>query len=76
MLSLVGDAAHAIVPFFGQGLNASMQDVTVLMETIDRIGEEKGWKTIFEEFEKVRSPDAFSIADMALENYIEMSRYC
>ena len=66
---LIGDAAHAVVPFFGQGMNASFEDCTVLNKMI---GNSNDWKKLFESFSKKRKIDGDAIADMALENYIEM----
>ena len=67
---LLGDAAHAIVPFFGQGMNAAFEDCSVLLNCIDETGPE--WRAVFEAFQARRKPDADAIADMALENFIEM----
>jgi kynurenine 3-monooxygenase len=67
---LIGDAAHAIVPFFGQGMNCAFEDCTALLELLDRHGSE--WATIFSEFEGLRKADTDAIADLALENFIEM----
>ncbi len=67
---LLGDAAHAIVPFFGQGMNCAFEDCTVFLELLDRHGPD--WKKLFQEFEQARKPNTDSIADMALENFIEM----
>ena len=66
---IVGDAAHAIVPFYGQGMNAGMEDIEVLMEMYDSIGE---LKPAMEKYGTERPPDAHAIADLALYNYIEM----
>ncbi len=67
---LMGDAAHAVVPFYGQGMNASFEDVTVLDGIID---EHNGnWETIFKEYQKARKEDADAIGDLAEENYYEM----
>ena len=68
--ALIGDAAHAIVPFFGQGMNAGFEDCSVLNGLIDAYGED--WKTILHEFEQMRKPDADAIADLALNNFVEM----
>jgi kynurenine 3-monooxygenase len=71
---LVGDAAHAIVPFHGQGMNAAFEDCAVLDELIGRHLSERGhdWPAIFAAFEAERAPNALAIAEMALENYREM----
>ena len=67
---LIGDAAHAVVPFFGQGMNASFEDCTVLMDCVD--SGDDNWLNIFSSYNKMRKPDADAIAQMAIENYIEM----
>jgi kynurenine 3-monooxygenase len=66
---LIGDAAHAIVPFFGQGMNAGFEDCTVLMEILDRVPD---WSGAFAELSEARKPDADAIAELALENFVEM----
>jgi len=66
---LLGDAAHAIVPFHGQGMNCAFEDCVVFDELLD---EHDDWETLFAEFERRRRPDAEAIARMALENYVEM----
>lgn len=64
---LLGDAAHAIVPFFGQGMNAGFEDVTLLA------GQLTGdWPRDFARFAEARKPDADAIADLAIENFVEM----
>jgi kynurenine 3-monooxygenase len=67
---LLGDSAHAIVPFFGQGINCGFEDCTWLAALLDRLGPQ--WPTIFVEFEKVRKKNTDAIADMAIENFTEM----
>src|SRR6185369_13471415 len=67
---LLGDAAHAIVPFFGQGLNCAFEDVTVLLDLMDRTGLD--CEKVFTEFERARKPNTDAIADLAIENFIEM----
>ncbi len=69
-IALLGDSAHAIVPFFGQGMNAGFEDATVLAGLIDEHGPE--WETVLAKFQEARKPNADAIADMALENYTEM----
>ena len=66
---LLGDAAHAIVPFHGQGMNAAFEDCVAFDELLDT---HHDWATLFAEFERRRRPNADAIAQMALENYIEM----
>ena len=65
---LVGDAAHAIVPFHGQGMNCAFEDCIEL----DNLMQNKPLKEAFRQFESHRRPNAQAIANMALENYIEM----
>jgi kynurenine 3-monooxygenase len=71
---LVGDAAHAIVPFHGQGMNAAFEDCVALDDLIGEHGTADGhdWPAIFAAFEAARAPNARAIAEMALENYREM----
>ena len=66
---LMGDAAHAIVPFHGQGMNAAFEDCLAFDELAAR---NHDWQRLFAEFDRVRRPNAEAIAQMALENYIEM----
>jgi kynurenine 3-monooxygenase len=66
---LLGDAAHAIVPFHGQGMNAAFEDCVVLDELI---GREPDWQACFAAFERARRANTAAIAQMALENYVEM----
>jgi kynurenine 3-monooxygenase len=67
---LLGDAAHAIVPFFGQGMNCAFEDCTVFLELLDRLGPD--WLQLFHEFEHARKINTDAIADLALENFVEM----
>lgn len=67
---LIGDAAHAIVPFYGQGMNAGFEDCSVLEELMETYGED--WETILAQFEQKRKPNADAVADLALNNFIEM----
>ena len=66
---LLGDAAHAIVPFHGQGMNAAFEDCRVLGSLLDR---HTDWESLFGELERRRRPNTEAIATMALENYTEM----
>jgi kynurenine 3-monooxygenase len=66
---LLGDAAHAIVPFHGQGMNAAFEDCAVLDALL---GQHADWQTLFAQFERMRRENTAAIAQMALENYGEM----
>ena len=67
---LLGDAAHSIVPFFGQGLNAGFEDCRVLAETIDQV--DGDWARALPLFETARKENTDAIATLALENFVEM----
>jgi kynurenine 3-monooxygenase len=67
---LLGDAAHAIVPFFGQGINCGFEDCTCLIELLDQHGAD--WSQVFAAFETERKVNTDAIADMAIENFVEM----
>jgi kynurenine 3-monooxygenase len=67
---LLGDSAHAIVPFFGQGLNCGFEDCTSLLDLLGRYGAD--WPRVFTEFEQERKVNTDAIADMAIENFTEM----
>ncbi|MGL4598616.1 MAG: FAD-dependent oxidoreductase [Bacteroidia bacterium] len=69
-LALIGDAAHAIVPFYGQGMNCGFEDCVVLNELMEANGDD--WKTIFSQYESLRKPDGDAIADLAIANFVEM----
>ncbi len=66
---LLGDAAHAIVPFFGQGMNCGFEDCVVLDEVLSRT---RDLGAAFADFARLRKPNADAIADMAVENFVEM----
>lgn len=68
--ALIGDAAHAIVPFFGQGMNCGFEDCSVLNSLLDEYNED--WKKVLSEFQRLRKPDADAIADLAVNNFTEM----
>lgn len=73
-LALIGDAAHAITPFFGQGCNCGFEDVAVfngLLTKAKKSGK-VDMKKVFEEYSRVRKPNGDAIANMALENFTEM----
>ena len=67
---LLGDSCHAIVPFYGQGMNASFEDVYVLDRVLHQF--EGDWSRVFSEFQKQRKTDTDAIADLAIDNYFEM----
>lgn len=69
-VALMGDAAHAVVPFFGQGMNCGMEDCFYLMSYIEKYGDD--WEKVFSEYDRNQRPNGNAIADMALENFIEM----
>ena len=67
---LIGDSSHAIVPFYGQGMNASFEDVFVLDEILNQdLGD---WETVFKTYQKARKKDTDAIADLAIDNFHEM----
>ncbi|HEX9979509.1 MAG TPA: NAD(P)/FAD-dependent oxidoreductase [Flavobacterium sp.] len=70
-VALIGDACHAIVPFYGQGMNAGFEDISVLNELIGEFGDD--WKTIFTQYQKSRKPNADAIAELSYRNFMEMS---
>jgi kynurenine 3-monooxygenase len=67
---LIGDAAHAIVPFFGQGMNCGFEDVFELDQLLEGVGD--NWDATLDKFQYQRKPNGDAIADLALYNYIEM----
>ena len=70
-VALVGDAAHAVVPFYGQGMNAGFEDISVLNHLMEELGDD--WEAIFERYQKERKPNADAIAELSYRNFIEMS---
>ncbi len=69
-VALIGDAAHAIVPFYGQGMNCGFEDCVVLDELITK--HKENWEAIFPEYQTLRKPDGDAIADLAIANFVEM----
>lgn len=69
--ALIGDAAHAIVPFFGQGMNCGFEDCVVLNSLLDKYND--NWNLVLPEYQELRKPDADAIADLAINNFYEMS---
>ena len=74
---LMGDAAHAIVPFYGQGMNASFEDVVVFDEILEKYNSENkiNWEVVFKEYESLRKKDTDAIADLAVDNFHEMKEH-
>jgi kynurenine 3-monooxygenase len=68
---LLGDAAHAMVPFLGQGMNAGFEDCTVLDSLMERHGED--WSTVLREYERLRKPDCDAVTEMSLRNFTELT---
>ena len=70
-VGLIGDAAHAIVPFYGQGMNSGFEDCAALNALIGKLG--KDWDAIFPAYENSRKPNADAIAELSKRNFVEMS---
>lgn len=70
-VALIGDACHAIVPFYGQGMNVGFEDVTVLDQLMNELGDD--WATIFSNYQQMRKPNADAIAELSFRNFMEMS---
>lgn len=70
-VALVGDSAHAIVPFFGQGMNAGFEDIGELYRLMQTHGDD--WETILKTYQEVRKPNADAIAELSYRNFVEMS---
>ncbi|HSI71391.1 MAG TPA: NAD(P)/FAD-dependent oxidoreductase [Gillisia sp.] len=70
-VALVGDSAHAIVPFYGQGMNAGFEDISVLDDLMEKYGDD--WEKIFQQYQDLRKPNADAIAELSYRNFIEMS---
>ena len=67
---IMGDASHAIVPFYGQGMNASFEDVRVFDDLLNEYGDD--WNNVFNKFQNQRVDNANAIADLAIDNFYEM----
>jgi kynurenine 3-monooxygenase len=72
-VALMGDAAHATVPFYGQGMNAGFEDCTVLFNLMKKHNE--NWEEIFKEYSRERKPDGDALQDLSLDNYYVMRDY-
>ena len=77
---IMGDAAHAIVPFYGQGMNASFEDVVVFDNILDKLkvvseDTQINWNEVFAAYESARKRDTDAIADLAVDNFHEMKEH-
>lgn len=70
-VALVGDSAHAVVPFYGQGMNAGFEDIYCLNNMIEKFGDD--WEAVFSTYQKERKPNADAIAELSYRNFMEMS---
>ena len=70
-VALIGDACHAIVPFYGHGMNAGFEDITVLNQMMQKYGDD--WTQIFTAYQESRKPNADAIAELSYRNFMEMS---
>jgi len=68
--ALMGDACHAIVPFFGQGMNAGFEDISIFSACLDQHVDD--WEAVFSAYQEARKVNTDAIADMSLQNYFEM----
>lgn len=68
--ALIGDAAHAIVPFYGQGMNAGFEDCRILDELLERFSDD--WDAALAEYQRIRKPAGDAVAQLALDNFVEM----
>jgi len=71
--ALMGDAAHATVPFYGQGMNCGFEDCTVMWDLMQKHNED--WDKVFEEYQQLRKPDGDGVQDLSLHNYYVMRDY-
>jgi kynurenine 3-monooxygenase len=69
---LIGDACHAIIPFFGQGTNCGFEDVLILTELMTHVRRESDFGAVFERFHLLRKPNADAIAQLSYQNMLEM----
>ena len=70
-VALIGDAAHAIVPFYGEGMNAGYEDCKVLNDLLNEHGDDN-WPEVLKRYGAARKPNGDAIADLSLRNFIEM----
>jgi kynurenine 3-monooxygenase len=72
-VALMGDAAHATVPFYGQGMNSGFEDCSVMWELMQEYGDD--WKTIFQRYQELRKPNGDAVQELSLDNYYVMRDY-
>lgn len=72
-VALMGDAAHATVPFYGQGMNSGFEDCSVMYELMQKHNED--WPKVFEEYQRLRKPDGDAVQDLSVHNYYVMRDY-
>jgi len=70
-VALIGDAAHAIVPFYGEGMNSGYEDCKVLNDLLDQYGDDN-WGEVLHHYGKQRKPNGDAIADLSMRNFVEM----
>lgn len=70
-VALIGDASHAVVPFYGQGMNAGFEDVKVLVDLL--IAHQFDWEKTLQDYQRLRKPQADAIAELSYQNFLEMS---
>lgn len=70
--AIIGDAAHAVVPFYGQGLNAGFEDISVLYQIIEQNNNEENWGQMLAEYQIMRKENADALAELAYLNFVEM----
>lgn len=70
-VALIGDAAHAIVPFYGEGMNSGYEDCKVLNDLLNEHGDDN-WATVLDAYGKQRKPNGDAIADLSMRNFVEM----
>ena len=70
-VALIGDAAHAIVPFYGEGMNAGYEDCKVLNDLLNEYGDDN-WAEVLTRYAAERKPNGDAIADLSLRNFVEM----
>lgn len=71
--ALMGDAAHATVPFYGQGMNGGFEDCTVMANLMEKYNED--WPKVFAEYQVLRKPDGDALQDLSVHNYHVMRDY-